>query len=90
MDAVCGLLEAMSVEDFLALCRTAGWNVVEHPLKSRPDARHWHVRAPIGPGTVEVTLLLGTKWSIEVRTNRSSTWAEATAAELRVQISHEP
>lgn len=47
--------------------------LTEHALKSKPGARHWHLRHSSLSGTVELTLD-ERNWSLVVRTNRRGIW----------------
>ena len=62
---------------------SAGCVLTEHPLRARPDLRHWHLRKPKNSGTVEVTWEPGVDPVVECRVNRQGEWTEHALAELR-------
>lgn len=61
----------------------------EHQLKTKPRARHWHLRHRRLAGTVELTSI-NDVWTIEVRKNRQGPWiTEELIADLRELLSAE-
>jgi hypothetical protein len=56
-----------------------------HPLRTRPEARHWHFRKGKLPGTVEITFEAG-ELVIEVRANRKGPWTDAAVSDLRARL----
>jgi hypothetical protein len=66
----------------LAECRRRGLVVAsERALAGRPDSRHWHLRIPGRPGTLELTDSEGSV-SVKVHPRRTGDWAEKLAREL--------
>jgi hypothetical protein len=68
----------------LAECRKRGLRVREIPAGSTPaypGNRHWHIRRPEGPGTLELTEWRGRVW-LKVAANRDGGWATALARKL--------
>jgi hypothetical protein len=63
-------------------CESRGWLLTEHPLKSMPDCRHWHIRKVGEKGTVEVTLCPNQRIEIEVRKNRTAPWTVQAMKDL--------
>ncbi len=61
----------------LALADSQGFQCEEHPLASRPQDRHWHVRKPNQPGTIEITWQpIERRTLLIVRANRRGKWSD--------------
>ena len=70
------LSESSDVRDlFESFLLEMGLTFEAVPLKTRPDATHWHIKQVGATGTLEATFLFATKelW-IEQRANRSAPW----------------
>jgi hypothetical protein len=73
-----------SPQAVLADCRRRGLVVKELPYTgndSRRDRRHWHIRKPEGPGTLELTEQRGRVW-LTIKPHWDAGWAEALARRL--------
>jgi hypothetical protein len=73
-----------SPEDILADCRRRGLVVKELPYTGndpRRDRKHWHVRRPEGPGTLELTEQRDRVW-LTVKPHWDAGWAETLARKL--------
>ncbi len=81
--AVLELTVNLSAEDVLRECERRGLVVgSERPLGScRGGGRHWHLRIPGRPGTLELSDCRG-RVSLKVHPRRDGGWASALAAEL--------
>lgn len=64
-----------------------GLTFSEHPLKTKPDLRHCHLRMPGQKGTLEVTVSSTNSVQIEVRANRQGAWINVALRSLRAQLS---
>ena len=63
-------------------CRRAGLVITsERQLAGRPGGRHWHLRMPDRPGTLELNDRQGKVW-VKVHPLREGTWTRAFALEL--------
>jgi hypothetical protein len=61
----------------LKFAQTQGLQCEEHPLASRPQDRHWHLRKPKQPGTIEITWQpVEQRTLLIVRTNRRGKWSD--------------
>ena len=71
-----------SARAILNACRRGGLVVRDLGcLKMHPGSRHWHVRRPEGPGTLEVTEHGGRVW-ITVKPRWDGGWASSLARKL--------
>ena len=72
----------LSAGEALAECSRRGLVVgSEHELAGRAGSRHWHLRRPGQPGTLELNERQGRVW-VKVHSLRDGGWAEAFAREL--------
>lgn len=54
-----------------------GFQCEEHLLASRPQDRHWHLRKPKQPGTIEITWQpIEQRTLLIVRANRRGKWSD--------------
>lgn len=61
----------------LKFADSQGFQCEEHPLASRPQDRHWHVRKPNQPGTIEITWQpIERRTLLIVRANRRGKWSD--------------
>ncbi len=61
----------------LKFSETRGFQCEEHPLASRPQDRHWHLRKPNQPGTIEITWQpIEERTLVMVRANRRGKWTD--------------
>jgi hypothetical protein len=73
---------ALSADEALEECRRRGLVVAsERPLAGVPNSRHWHLRFPDRPGTLELSEAGGRVW-VNVHPRRAGDWAPAFAREL--------
>ncbi len=71
-----------SAKEILAACRRRGLLVKAlRGLATIPGSRHWHIRRPEGPGTLEVTEAGGRVW-LTVKPRWDGGWASALAHKL--------
>jgi len=71
-------------EEVLAECRRRGLLIKQVPYTGndpRRDRRHWHIRRPEGPGTLELTVQKDRVW-LTVKPNWNAGWAEPLARKL--------
>ncbi len=72
----------LTAEQALEECGRRGLVVrSERELAGRTDSRHWHLRFPGSPGTLELNAWLGRVW-VNVHPLRDGGWATAIAHEL--------
>jgi hypothetical protein len=63
-------------------CRRRGLVVrSQRQLAGRPGSRHWHLRFPDRPGTLELNAWEGRVW-VNVHPKRDGGWASSLAKEL--------
>jgi hypothetical protein len=73
---------SLTAPEALDECRRRGLVVSsERGLAGRPDSRHWHLRHPGRPGTLELTEL-DERVSVKVHPRRTGDWATGLAHEL--------
>lgn len=61
----------------LIFAEAQGFQCEEHPLASRPQDRHWRLRKPHQPGTIEVTWQpVEQSTLLIVRANRRGKWSD--------------
>jgi hypothetical protein len=73
---------SLTADEALQECRRRGLVVAsERPLAGLPDSRHWHLRLPDRPGTLELSEADGRVW-VKVHSRRTGDWAPAFAREL--------
>jgi hypothetical protein len=71
-----------SAEQVLEACHQRGLVVSsERELAGRPSSRHWHLRMPGRPGTLELNEWQGNVW-VKVHPMRDGGWARDFAYEL--------
>lgn len=69
-------------EQALAQCQRQGRVVASHrQLATRPGSRHWHLRIPGRPGTLELSEWRGDVW-VKVHPLREGEWATDFARAL--------
>jgi hypothetical protein len=74
----------LSAEQVLEECGRRGLVVRnERELAGRTGSRHWHLRVPGRPGTLELNLWQNRVW-VNVHPLRDGGWATAMAHELSV------
>ena len=74
----------LSAEQVLEECGRRGLVVRnERELAGRTGSRHWHLRVPGRPGTLELNLRQNRVW-VNVHPLRDGGWATAMAHELSV------
>ncbi|HST26113.1 MAG TPA: hypothetical protein VLJ76_08980 [Gaiellaceae bacterium] len=72
----------LTAEEALEECRRRGLVVEsERALAGRPGSRHWHLRIPGRPGTLELNEWQDRVW-VKVHPRREGDWAPALAREL--------
>jgi hypothetical protein len=72
----------LTAAEVLAECARRGMVVQsERELAGRPGSRHWHLRDPGRPGTLELNEWQGRVW-VKVHPRRDGGWASALAREL--------
>jgi hypothetical protein len=75
----------LTVEQALEECRRRGLVVrSERELAGRAGSRHWHLRMPGRPGTLELNEWQNRVW-VKVHPLRDGGWASALAHELSAQ-----
>ena len=73
---------SLTAEQALAECLRKGLVVEsDRALAGRPGSRHWHLRRPDRPGTLELSEDGGRVW-VKVHPRRAGDWAPAFAREL--------
>ena len=73
---------ALTASQALDECRRRGLVVAsERALAGRSDSRHWHLRIPGRPGTLELNEWQERVW-VKVHPRRTGEWASALACEL--------
>ena len=81
-DPVLVLDIGLTAEQALEACRRHGLSVhSERELAGRAGSRHWHLRIPGRPGTLELNEWKGKVW-VKVHPLRDGGWASALAREL--------
>lgn len=80
---------AITADEALAECRSRGLVVrSERELAGRPGSRHWHLRIPGRPGTLELSEWQNRVW-VQVHPRREGDGAPALARELsRIDSRH--
>ena len=72
----------LSAEQALAECRRRGLVIAsERRLAGRAGSRHWHLRIPGRPGTLELNAWQDRVW-VKVHPLREGVWAVGLAQEL--------
>lgn len=70
-------------ERVVRLAESRRLSVKEVPLKTLPHVRHWHLRVPGQPGTVEITWdPTAERFTLEVRKGREGKWTQPAIANL--------
>jgi len=73
---------SIPVDTALEECRRRGLVVTsERPLAGLSGSRHWHLRLPDRPGTLELSAHQERVW-VKVHPRRAGDWATAAAREL--------
>ena len=73
---------AITAAQALEECSRRGVVVAsERALAGRPGSRHWHLRIPGRPGTLELNEWQDRVW-VKVHPRRAGAWADAFAGEL--------
>jgi hypothetical protein len=72
----------VTAEQALTECQRRGLEIrSERHLAGRPGSKHWHLRIPGRPGTLELNEWQGRVW-VKVHPLRDGTWASEVAHEL--------
>ena len=75
----------LTAEQALEECRRRGLVVrSERELAGRPGSRHWHLRIPGRPGTLELNEWQDRVW-VKVHPLRDGGWATAVSHELATE-----
>jgi hypothetical protein len=73
---------SLTADEALEECRRRGLVVAsERALAGREASRHWHLRLPDRPGTLELTES-EQRVSVKVHPRRTGDWAQALARDL--------
>lgn len=75
----------LTAEEAINECRLRGAVIVsERELAGRPGSRHWHLRIPGQPGTLELNEWQGRVWA-KIHPRRQGSWVVGLANELARQ-----